>query len=89
MSMRNDLALAFATVREVESIAVGDVVVHGEEAMEVTVTLVDGRTVTGTFTTEARPGFGGVEFATRKDVAQLMRSKVAAVLRGTAEVSAT
>lgn len=58
---------------------------HGQGAVEVRVTLVNGKTVEGKFTTEARPGFGGVEFSSKKDIAALMISKVAAVLRGTAE----
>jgi len=85
MSVRSDLAIAFVGVREVESIAVRDTIVHGEDAMEVTVTLADGRTVVGTFTTEFKSGFGGVEFASRKNVPALMKSKVSAVLRGVAE----
>jgi hypothetical protein len=60
---------------------------HGESATEVTAVLADGRTVTGTFTTEDKAGFGGVQFATRKDVPGLMVAKVRAVLAGTAEAT--
>lgn len=86
MSLREELKTAMWSIEEVERFAIdGDSSLHGDSAIEVTVVLVDGRTVVGTFTTEAKPGFGGVEFDTRKNIPQLMRSKVEAVLAGTAE----
>lgn len=60
---------------------------HGEQAVEVEVNLQDGRTVTGTFTSHPRAGFGGVDFAGPKDVVGLMKAKIEAVLRGTYERS--
>lgn len=57
---------------------------YGESAVEVVVHLDDGRTVTGTFTTEPREGFGGVVFSQKKDIVGLMVSKIRAVLDGTA-----
>lgn len=58
---------------------------HGQDAVRVLAELGDGRTVEGTFTTEARKGFGGIEFSQRKDITGLMISKIEAVLRGSAE----
>lgn len=85
MSLRGDLADAFMGVPEVKGVRINDDVYHGEAAVVVTVTLTDGRTVTGTYTTEPKEGFGGVEFSRRKDIPTLMVGKVASVLAGTAE----
>lgn len=60
-------------------------VLNGESAIMVRVVLSNGKTIEGTFATEARPGFGGVEFKSKKDVVGLMTSKIESVLRGTAE----
>ena len=60
---------------------------HGEAATQVDAQLVDGRLVTGTFTTESKPGFGGVEFAHRKDIPALMTAKIKSVLAGTADAN--
>lgn len=58
---------------------------HGEEATGVTVYLLDGRFVEGTFSKNPRKSFGGVQFSGPKPVADLMIAKVRAVLDGTAE----
>lgn len=58
---------------------------YGQNAIEVEVGLRIGKTVTGKFTTEPLPGFGGVEFSNKKDAAGLMISKIQAVLEGKAE----
>lgn len=58
---------------------------HGEDATEVKVDLIDGRRVIGTFATESKPGFGGVEFSSTKDIPGLMKAKIKAVLEGKAE----
>lgn len=85
MSLRYELSEALGDIRAVDVFTVNETVWHGETAVEVTVILDDGRTVEGTFTTEDKAGFGGVEFSLRKDVPALMRSKVKSVLAGTAE----
>ena len=58
---------------------------NGENAMTVRVILNNGKLVQGTFTTESKPGFGGIEFSLKKDVVGLMTAKINSVLRGTAE----
>jgi hypothetical protein len=66
---------------QIDNIKVDRNAVHyGETATEVVVYLQDGRTVTGTFTTEQRESFGGVQFQTKKDIARLMIAKVRSVL---------
>lgn len=60
-------------------------VMHGENAVQVVVNLVNGTSVEGTFTTESKPGFGGVDFMSKKDVVGLMTAKIKSVLEGTAE----
>lgn len=55
---------------------------YGERATSIVVGLEDGRTVTGTFTTEAKDGFGGVDFSQKKDPVALMIAKVKSVLEG-------
>lgn len=62
-----------------------DAKLHGEDAVEVMVTLFNGAVLTGTFTKHPRAAFGGVEFAGPKDIAGLMIAKIESVLRGTAE----
>lgn len=86
MSLRYELNEALGDIGAVDLFTLQETVWHGETAVEVTVILDDGRTVTGTFTTGDKSGFGGVVFSQRKDVPRLMRAKVEAVLRGTAEV---
>jgi len=61
---------------------------HGEKAIHIMVLLEDEtgrRSVEGTFTTQDKDGFGGVDFDQRKDPVALMVSKVKSVLAGTAE----
>lgn len=70
---------------EVSVVAVKKTKIHGERAVQVIAYLDDGKTVTGTFTTEDKAAFGGVEFAGRKDVVHLMVKKIESVLGGTAE----
>lgn len=60
-------------------------ILNGESAVRVSVSLTNGKFVEGTFATESKPGFGGVEFESKKDVVGLMTAKVDSVLRGTAE----
>lgn len=72
---------------EVEVVGVTKTKIHGERAIQVIAYLHEGKTVTGTFTTEEKAAFGGVVFAGRKDVVGLMVAKIDQVLRGTAERS--
>ncbi len=58
---------------------------HGQDAVMVKVILVTGDYIVGTFTTENKSGFGGVEFSQKKDVVKLMVSKIKAVLEGKAD----
>lgn len=58
---------------------------YGQSAVKVEVALVSGKLIEGKFTTEARPGFGGVEFSSKKDIAGLMISKIRSVMIGAAE----
>lgn len=60
---------------------------HGEDAINVKVSLVDGRTVEGTFAKHPRAGFGGVQFSGPKDVVGLMTAKIKSVLEGNYERS--
>lgn len=85
--MSNDIKQQLAPFAEVSAVDVDKVEVHGERATQVVVTLNDGRTVTGTFTTEDKAAFGGVEFSSRKDIGGLMASKVRSVLAGTADIN--
>jgi hypothetical protein len=88
MSLREELGEALSDTGAVEQIEVTkDAEVHGEPATVVRVRLADGREIIGTFTTESKAGFGGVEFDSRKNIPQLMRAKVESVLAGTAEES--
>lgn len=101
MTLRDDLITALAAVGaefEPEGPLLDlhirrDVELHGQPAIFVRVDL-DARTwpvemqvvsVEGTFTTELKSAFGGVDFAQKKDIPLLMASKVRAVLNGTAE----
>lgn len=76
-----------ALISEVTHVDVEKIEVHGESATQVVATLTDGRTVTGTFTTEDKAAFGGVQFSSRKDIGALMESKVRSVLAETADVN--
>jgi hypothetical protein len=58
---------------------------NGETATEVTVNLLDGKQVIGTFANHPRSSFGGVDFAGPKDIPGLMISKIRSVLEGTYE----
>lgn len=60
---------------------------HGEDATEVTVNLIDGRTLTGTFAKHPRSGFGGIQFSGPKDIVALMTAKIQSVLEGSYERS--
>lgn len=85
MSIATEISLRFG--HDVAAVAVNkDANLHGEAAVAVEVTLADGRTVEGTFTKEARAGFGGLAGAGPKPVTELMIAKVQSVLDGTAEV---
>lgn len=79
-----DIIKAFPE-KEVVLVRVDKTRVHGERAVEVEAILSNGKTVTGSFTTDDKAAFGGVEFAGRKDVVGLMISKIKSVLGGTAE----
>jgi hypothetical protein len=75
------------TMPEVLAVATEPVDYHGERAIRVKALLEDGRAVEGTFTTQDKDSFGGVEFSSRKDIDALMVSKVRAVLEGKADLS--
>lgn len=83
----SDIRNKLTSISEVTHVNVEKIDVHGEPATEVVATLEDGRTVTGTFTTEDKAAFGGVEFSSRKDIGALMESKVRSVLAETADVN--
>lgn len=72
-------------IPEVARVAIDKVEIHGENATEVVATLHDGRTVTGTFTTEDKAAFGGVQFSSRKNVGALMSSKIQSVVTGSVD----
>jgi hypothetical protein len=86
VSLRFELKEALGDLTGVDLFTLNETVWHGETAVEVMVVLDDGRTITGTFTTESKAAFGGVEFSQRKDVPRLMRAKVESVLAGKAEL---
>jgi len=86
VSLRYELNEALGDIPAVDLFTLSETVWHGEAAVEVLVILDDGRTITGTFTTESKAAFGGVVFSQRKDVPRLMRAKVESVLAGTADV---
>lgn len=69
----------------IKHVTVDETAVRGEEAVKVVAVLHNGKYVTGTFTKNAKPGFGGIEFKNKKDVVGLMTHKINSVLRGTYE----
>jgi hypothetical protein len=83
MTVQATVREAFADDDRVVHVLAVRTTMHGEKAVSVVVTLNDYRRVTGTFTTESKPGFGGVDFSEKKDPAALMIHKVKSVLEGT------
>lgn len=84
MSIITEILTAFPDdVRSVQVDKNNDL--HGEVATQVMVNMVDGRSITGHFTTEQKSAFGGVVFSQQKDISALMTAKVRSVLKGTAE----
>lgn len=81
--MSSDIMEKLTSIADVTNVRINKVEVHGERATEVVAVLSDGRTVTGTFTSEDKTAFGGVDFSSRKDVGALMSSKIKSVLAGT------
>lgn len=93
MSLSMDL---WDAVKDIPGVKVSsirrDVELHGEKAVQARVVIEQPDdsaqwAVVGTFTTEDKDGFGGVDFDLRKDVPGLMASKVRSVLNGTAELT--
>lgn len=83
MSVSTDIMQSHPKFKDViDTIKVTKTEMYGEKATSVVVNLATGQTVTGTFTTEAKPGFGGVEFSSQKDIAGLMVAKIESVLEG-------
>ena len=84
MSIHADILEAFPQVVQAVTVDKGEEI-HGEPATRVVAYLANGRYVEGTFTTESKPGFGGVDFQSKKDIAGLMGAKIRSVLEGTHE----
>lgn len=59
---------------------------HGQRSTKVVVGLKNGQKLEAEFVTERPDSFGGVEFATDKDIPGLVVSKIRQMLRGTAEL---
>lgn len=83
MSIASDIAIKFPQGTFQDISVDKDTRKNGQKAVEVTATLTDGRTVTGTFLTEQKASFGGVEFNSIYNVANLMTAKINSVLNGT------
>ena len=71
---------------DLESVRVNkNVELNGEDATEVEAVFKNGTVLTGTFTTNDKKAFGGVEFSQQKDIPGLMKSKIQAIKDGKAE----
>lgn len=69
-----------------------DVELNGEKAIQARVVIEQEHdsaqwAVVGTFSTQDKDSFGGVDFSLRKDIPGLMASKVRSVLAGTADLT--
>lgn len=87
MSLKQDLYLqlaAFDDVDCVETVMIDkDASYHGQSAVKVTAVFESGLAVQGTFTTDKRGLFGGVQESDNKNIIHLFTKKVDQVMRGT------